>query len=165
MSLVVGTNSYITVQEADELIAQNFMSTDPIRVFWGNISEDSDKESLILNSTKKYDRDSMCYKWFKQDPDQPLQFPRIDIYKQIIECPEDIKLGLLVQGIKTNMMNQYSEYQQLKAQGIRQFADGSGAKIEFFDSFDVRSIDTSVMDTGMYKLVFNQYFKDYVDLL
>lgn len=163
MGLIVGTNSYITVQEADQLIADNFMSTDPIRVFWGNISNDSDKESIILNSTKKFDRDSMCYKWFKQSDDQPLQFPRVDVYKNVIECPEDIKLGLLLQGIKTNMMNKYAEYQQLKSQGVKTFADGSGARIEFFDTFQTKDIDTSMLSNGMYRLVYDQYFIDYID--
>lgn len=163
MALVVGTNSYITVQEADQLIADNFMSTDPIRVFWNNIGNDADKESIILNSTKKFDRDSMCYKWFKQDVNQPLQFPRVDIYKNVIDCPEDIKLGLLLQGIKTNMMNKYAEYQQLKAQGVKTFADGSGARIEFFDTFQTKDIDTSMLSNGMYKLVYDQYFIDYID--
>ena len=165
MALVVGTNSYIDVQEANQLITDNFMSNDPIRVFWNSITSDSDKESLILNSTKKFDRDSMCYKWFKQDAEQPLQFPRVDTYKRVIECPEDIKLGLLLQGIKNNMANAYAEYQQLKAQGVKQFADGSGAKIEFFDTFQSKDIDTSVMDNGLYSSVYNTYFRDYIDLV
>lgn len=165
MGLIVGTNSYITIQEADQLIADNFMSTDPIRIFWGNISNESDKESIILSSTKKFDRDSMCYKWFKQDIDQPLQFPRVDVKNNVIECPEDIKLGLLLQGVKTNMMNKYAEYQELKAQGVKQFADGSGAKIEFFDTFQVKDVDKSIMNNGMYKLIYDQYFADYIDLV
>lgn len=163
MGIVVGTNSYITVQEADQLIAEYFTSSNPIRVFWGTISNDSDKESIIISSTKKFDRDSMCYKWFKQDINQPLQFPRVDIHKNVIECPEDIKLGLLLQGIKTNMMDKYNEYQELKAQGVKQFADGSGAKIEFFDTFQTKDIDTSMLSNGMYKLVYDQYFADYID--
>lgn len=162
MALVVGTNSYITVQEANQLITDNFMSTDPIRVFWNNIGNDSDKESIILNSTKKFDKDSMCYKWFKQDVNQPLQFPRVDIYKNIIECPEDIKLGLLLQGIKTNMANAYAEYQQLKAQGVKSYKI-KDASVEFFDTFQTKDIDTSMLSNGMYKLVYDQYFIDYID--
>lgn len=162
MSIVVGTNSYISVQDADQLIAEYFTSSNPIRVFWDNISESSDKESIILSSTKKFDRDSMCYKWFKQDINQPLQFPRVDVHKNVIECPEDIKLGLLLQGIKTNMMDKYNEYQELKAQGVKSYKI-KDASVEFFDTFQTKDIDTSMLSNGMYKLVYDQYFADYID--
>lgn len=165
MGIIVGTNSYIDVQEANQLITDNFMSKDPIRVFWESLNSNSDKESLIISSTKKYDRDSMCYKWFKQDVNQSLQFPRVDIYKNVIDCPEDIKLGLLIQGIKTNMMNKYAEYQELKAQGVKSFGDGSGAKIEWFDTFQIKDMDTTKLSNGMFSGVYNQYFKDYIDIV
>lgn len=162
MGIVVGTNSYISVQDADQLIAEYFTSSNPIRVFWDNISESSDKESIILSSTKKFDRDSMSYKWFKQDVNQPLQFPRVDVHKNVIECPEDIKLGLLLQGIKTNMMDKYNEYQELKAQGVKSYKI-KDASVEFFDTFQTKDIDTSMLSNGMYKLVYDQYFADYID--
>ena len=164
MGIIVGTNSYIDVQEANQLITDYFMSTDPIRVFWESLSNDSDKESLILNSTRKYDRDSMCYKWFKQDVNQSLQFPRVDIYKNVIDCPEDIKLGLLVQGIKENMLNKYAEYQELKSQGIKSYKI-KDASVEWFDTFQTKDIDTTKLSNGMFSNVYNQYFRDYIDLV
>lgn len=164
MGIIVGTNSYIDVQEANQLITDYFMSTDPIRVFWESLSSNSDKESLILNSTRKYDRDSMGYKWFKQDNEQTLQFPRIDIYKRVIQCPEDIKLGLLIQGIKENMLNKYAEYQELKAQGIKSYKI-KDASVEFFDTFQIKDVDTTRVENGIFKNEYNQYFKDYIDLI
>lgn len=164
MGIIVGTNSYIDVQEANQLITDNFMSTDPIRVFWESLSSNSDKESLILNSTRKYDRDSMCYKWFKQDVNQSLQFPRVDINKRVIDCPEDIKLGLLIQGIKENMMNKYAEYQELKAQGVKSYKI-KDASVEFFDTFQIKDVDTTKLSNGMFSGVYNQYFKDYIDII
>ena len=164
MGIIVGTNSYIDVQEANQLITDYFMSTDPIRVFWESLSSNSDKESLIISSTKKYDRDSMCYKWFKQDVNQSLQFPRVDIYKNVIDCPEDIKLGLLVQGIKTNMMNKYAEYQELKSQGIKSYKI-KDASVEWFDTFQIKDMDTTKLSNGMFSGVYNQYFKDYIDIV
>lgn len=164
MELIVGTNSYIDIQEANQLITDNFMSTDPIRVFWESIGNDSNKESLILNSTRKFDRDSMCYKWFKQDNEQTLQFPRVDIYKNVIQCPEDIKLGLLIQGIKENMLNKYAEYQELKAQGIKSYKI-KDASVEWFDTFQTKDIDTTKLSNGMFTKVYNLYFKDYIDII
>lgn len=164
MGIIVGTNSYIDVQEANQLITDNFMSTDPIRVFWESLNSNSDKESLIISSTKKYDRDSMCYKWFKQDVNQSLQFPRVDIYKNVIDCPEDIKLGLLIQGIKENRLNKYAEYQELKSQGIKSYKI-KDASVEWFDTFQIKDMDITRVDNGMFSDVYNQYFKDYIDIV
>lgn len=164
MGIIVGTNSYIDVQEANQLITDYFTTQNPIRVFWESLSNDSDKESLILNSTRKYDRDSMGYKWFKKENNQPLQFPRVTAYKEEIQCPDDIKLGLLIQGIKENILNKYAEYQELKAQGIKSYKI-KDASVEWFDTFQTKDIDTTKQSNGMFTQVYNLYFKDYIDIV
>ena len=56
MELIVGTNTYFTQEECEEIIASNFMSTDSKRIFWNNLPKE-DKEILIVSTHKKIDKD------------------------------------------------------------------------------------------------------------
>ena len=162
MELIVGTNCYTDVTQATELINTYFQSSDPIRKYWNDIAEDSDKAAIILRNTMLYDNDDIMYKGFKYDKDQSLQFPRIDVYKRVIECPVEVKLGLLIQGIKSDISNNYDEYKELKAQGIKNYKI-KDASVEFFEHIDTNDIDTVKSENGMFINVFNQYFKRYTD--
>lgn len=164
MALIVGVNAYCDVNEATELLHDNFPSTDPVRKYWDNIASEDDKQAIIVGTTRKYDSDDMCYKWFKLEVNQPLQFPRIDINKNIIECPDDIKLGLLIQGIKTDISNVGNEYQNLKAQGIKSYKI-KDASVEFFEHIDLEDIETVKQKNGMYKIVFDTYIKRYTEFI
>lgn len=164
MELVVGTNCYTDIAQATEIIDNYLTPNDPIRKYWDSVADDATKKAIILGSTHKYDNDSMFYKWFKQSANQPLQFPRVDMNNNVIECPLDIKLGLLVQGIKVSINEKYTEYSELKAQGIKNYKI-KDASVEFFDVIDSSDINTVQDNTGMYKVVYNQYFKNWTDLI
>lgn len=73
MSLNVGVNSYITVAEADELIADNFISTNEALVMWNSLQQ-SDKEALLIKSCRSIDQLRLNGK--KLRTNQYLQFPR-----------------------------------------------------------------------------------------
>ena len=164
MELVVGTNCYTDIAQATEIIDNYLTPNDPIRKYWDSVADDATRKAIILGSTHKYDNDSMFYKWFKQSANQPLQFPRVDMNNNVIECPLDIKLGLLVQGIKVSINEKYTEYSELKAQGIKNYKI-KDASVEFFDVIDSSDINTVQDNTGMYKIVYNQYFKNWTDLI
>lgn len=164
MGLIVGVNCYFDVAEANEIIDSYLSSNDPVRKYWDNILDDNEKAAIILGTTQKYDRESMCYKYFKKEKNQPLQFPRIDSYKNEYECPLDIKLGLLIQGIKAVISQESSEYQQLKAQGIKEYKI-KDASVTFFEHTDLDDIDTVKTGSGMYKVVFDTYFKDWTEFI
>ena len=51
MGLEVGVNSYITVEEANSLIADNFPSIDEARMMWNSLT-DKDKESMLIRSCR-----------------------------------------------------------------------------------------------------------------
>lgn len=164
MTLEVGTNCYTDIAEANEIIDSYFDETDPIRKYWDSIIDDNNKSAIILGTTHKYDRDSMFYKGFKKEKNQNMQFPRINEYGGITECPLDIKLGLLIQGIRTAISNKSSEYSELKAQGIKEYKI-KDADVEFFEHIDLEDIDTIKMSSGMYKIVYDTYFTDWTDLI
>lgn len=157
MSLIIGTNAYADVTEYDDLIASRFMSTNPIRVFWDSLSN-SDKESLIVGSTLKYDRDSFNYRGYKQDKTQPLQFPRLINSDDVIDCYDNIKLGIVLQGCK-DVMSEGTTEGEMYENGIKSFADGTGARIEFASSSDGLAAKTS---NGINRDIWMNYFDDYV---
>ena len=94
----------------------------------------------------------MMYKGVKKDTEQALQFPRI-INNKEVECPEAIKAGLIVQCIK-DLIADGSEEESLKNMGVKSFADGSGARIEFSDTATCNSLN---IDNKIWK----QYFSDW----
>ena len=151
MGLEVGQNSYITVAEADEIIASRFMSISNERKLWNSLSEE-DKGILIVTTTEKYDNDNMMYKGTKVDKEQALQFPRI-INGKVVDCPETIKAGLIMQCIKDLLANS-SEEESLKNMGVKSFADGSGARIEFSDKATCNSLN---IDNKIWKQYFSTW--------
>lgn len=154
MEIVVGQNSYMTVAEADELI-QYLPFNDSCRKLWESLGDDNKKASIILSSTFLYDNDSMEYIGVKKDKEQSLQFPRI--YKgNEIDCPFYVKLGLLILGLSDISSND-SEEESLRKAGIKSFADGSGAKMEFIENFKTTHVNSIGIDKDIWKKYFSEY--------
>lgn len=151
MGLVVGQNSYVTVAEADEIIASRFRSTSKERLLWNSLDE-NDKAVVIIDTTEKYDNDSMLYKYRKAEVNQPLQFPRIMDTGSIVECPEIIKVGLLVQAI-LDIEAEDSEEKQLVRNGITKYKI-KDAEVTFKDT--AFNIDKN--SVGLNAEVWSRYF-------
>lgn len=162
MELIVGTNCYTDISQANQLIEDYMLSTNPIRVMWNSL-QDEDKKTIILNSTMKYDNDAILYKGRKQSKDQSLQFPRIENCSDVIECPDRIKIGLLIQGIKELIAEQSEsgEFSVLQSRGVKSFADGSGARVEFASANELAGNNNVKNELGLYNGVFKTYFKQY----
>jgi hypothetical protein len=163
MNLIVGENTYMTVEDANQLLSDFLVSSDPMKKYWDALSND-DKSVLIYSNTQKFDNDDMMYRWFKLDAEQPLQFPRIDINKKVIEVPNKIKLGLLINGIQTAMYSKDTDYTSLRDQGIRQYKI-KDASVEFFSSADMAGGTLGKTSNGMYKSIFENYFKEFTVLV
>lgn len=157
MSIIVNTNSYFSVDEANNIML-TMISTGSLVNLWNNLSDD-DKEAVIINSTEKYDNNKMEYIGVKKDVNQPLQFPRVIDQDKIIECPYKIKKGLLLQGLLDVVSDQDSSLEySLKLNGVKQFSDGSGASVTFDD---VANIDKQIVGSGIHKDIFEAYFSEY----
>lgn len=75
MSLTVGTDSYVTVDEADAYVSTYYVSTDAQRVAWEALT-DTDKEIYLRNALISIEQLPFLgekYLW----SDQNLAFPRI----------------------------------------------------------------------------------------
>lgn len=73
MTITVGTNTYVTVVEADAYITEHFVSTDAQLVAW-NLLSDGDKEIYLRNATRAMER--LFITGRKYADSQDLAFPR-----------------------------------------------------------------------------------------
>ncbi len=111
--LVVGENTYITIFEADALIAQRLDRYNELRLFWETFS-DTEKEQYLIRAVEQME--NVMYPGRKTFPNQPLTFPRYPSY----EVPKDIKLaqaynalGFLNKDIKAASEGSKSVYAQM----------------------------------------------------
>ena len=157
MSLVIGENCYVGVDGANDLIHGSFMNNSNIRKFWDELNNE-DKEIIIESSTNLYDTDRMLYSGKKVDGSQHLQYPRINWSGAVIEAPKKIILGYLVQYL-TDRINEGSDFGGMQLDGVKSFADGSGAKIEFDSSSTISNNNKNSL--GISKSIWDKYFKEF----
>lgn len=117
MELVVGKNTYFDVDEADEIISSRFRKNSIERKTWDDLGDE--KSIVILYTTEKYDNSNMLYKGSKKDSKQNLQFPRI-INNEEVNCPESIKVGLILQCLR-DLIAENSEEEQLLKKGVTKY--------------------------------------------
>lgn len=160
MELIPGVNSYMTLDEINDMVNMSFLSNSKEREYWGTLSDD-DKCILVLNTMDIIDNTQMKYKGVKYSKSQSLQWPRLICQVQT-DVPWAVKKGLILQ-MMSNSMSDLTAYNKLKRQGIKSFADGGGAKIEFANTSD--GIGTVKNNNGIDKNIFDTYFKDWTILV
>lgn len=160
MSLIVGENSYVDVHQADELIHGRFMTSSKERTYWDSLTN-GDKEIILVSTTEKYDKDNLLFKGRKATANQNLQFPRLTNCGNTVEVPVQVVVGYILMGIYDNIIGT-SDEAQLQLNGVKSFADGSGARIEFGGTSDL-SQQYSKNSLGLYNNVFDIYIKQYTD--
>lgn len=84
--LKVNENTYITVAEADELIALHCERFNPLRSFWEALDE-NEKEQYLLRGIEEME--TLIVSGRKSRLQQPLSFPRYPS----LEVPKEIKLA------------------------------------------------------------------------
>lgn len=84
--LTVSENTYITIAEADELIATQLDKYNGLRLFW-EILDDEEKEQYLTRSIEQME--TLIYPGQKSRPMKPLTFPRAPS----VEVPKEIKLA------------------------------------------------------------------------
>jgi hypothetical protein len=75
MDLVIGTNSYVTLDEATGLLESYLVSTDPLLTTYKNLSE-NDKKVVLYKSC--LDMQKLVYRGIKKANGQQLAFPRVN---------------------------------------------------------------------------------------
>ena len=153
MELVVNENSYFDLTEANELVSGRLLSISDEGKFWNSLS-DKDKSVLIINGTELFEK--LHFIGSKLDTNQKLQFPRL--YKgDTVNISDSVKFGILLNLI-IKYKSQDSDKGKLLKSGVKKYSV-EGASIEF--QSDTSMIDT-VLNNGIYKSVFDEYFINYV---
>lgn len=114
MALVVGTNSYVTVAEADLYFTDRLYSDD-----WLDLNPDPDgvKDKSLISACLQVLETLCAWDYSKTDSDQDLAFPR----NGDTEVPEDIKIAqmeialeIISQGV-VSFTEESDELKSLKA--------------------------------------------------
>lgn len=124
MKLIVNTNSYVTISEADKIVENYFLEDDVERLKYENLSDD-DKSAILYRSC--LDMQVIPYRGYKKDPQQTLAFPRIN--RAGYESDEyTVKLAQVLNAfgyINTTNDELTNNVAELKRNGVTQFSLGS----------------------------------------
>lgn len=157
MGLIVYENSYMTLEEANDIVSKSFLSSSKERQFWDGLT-DSDKEILIINATDQVDVQQSAFRGNKVNSKQNMEWPRV-INGNNTDTPYSIKKGILLNIIKQNLLSMTDEG-KLIAMGVKSFADGGGAKIEF-NTESTSSSEWITNKVGIFKNIWKTYFSDW----
>ena len=149
----VGKNTYFTVEEADEIMNEEFMSTDEESVYWNSLTNDKDKEVLIKKATALMEK--LMYVGIKDNTSNEMKWPR-KIDCKLIEFPYELKIAVLAQGISM-YKDLGSEANKLQTQGVKKYTTAE-ASIEFIGSNENKTI----MKNNIYKDVYDTYIKPWI---
>lgn len=158
MNLVVGENSYMTLDEANNIISSSLLSTSMEHQFWDGLSDD-DKCVLIINYTEVVDKQEFMYKGKKVNNSQKMEWPRV-ICGNNTDAPLSIKKGLLLNLLRDNTIENTDEG-KLISMGVKSFADGGGARIEFADAGTSASNEYTKNLFGVYRKIWRTYFSEW----
>lgn len=150
MKFEVDYNTYMTVTEADSIIADEFDSKSEEYILWSQL-DNLGKQRLIINGTRLVDK--LPYIGIQYPGTNSLRWPRL-ISSRYFECPYDIKVGILKQ-ITRETINSYTNEYKLQELGVKSYSI-KGASISFTDK------EYNKISLGIYKDIYDEYFSKWV---
>lgn len=161
--LVVGENCYFDVAEANQMIEDNFLSTEVEYTTWNSLSDD-EKTIIIYRNTQFIENYTMLWKGCKIYNSNPMQWPR-NIDSQSVEIPEIVKLGILLNGIKQKIestdTSNLKEYNEMINNGIKEYKI-KDASVTFKDDAVANNQYSKMPGLDkIYKDIFDNYFARY----
>lgn len=88
MAIIVGKNSYVTLDEANDYIENYYTSNDKLRKAWEEL-EDTDKEVMLLNGARAIE--SLVLLGKRATRTQSMEFPRRIDHVIQHEVPDNVK--------------------------------------------------------------------------
>ena len=146
MSIEIGINSYMSLDEANEIMEEELLSNDSDLMAWKALS-DTDKEKLVIIGTRLVDK--LPFLGIKYNDKIVLQWPRVMNNKEV-ECPRDIKIGLLKQVLR-DYYNKNKQETKLQELGVKSYSI-KNASISFSD------VNSNKLSNGVYKDIYLEYF-------
>lgn len=161
-SVVVGVNSFISLEEANNIIGDNYISTSDTAVWWSGLS-DSDKAVCLISATNIINSEQWFWIGKRVDENQSLVFPRLDVENnKEYNINDTFKLGIIKLMIKNNEASLNDMYKLIKT-GITSFSDGGGMSVKFGDDIVKKSSLKSSSDV-IPDDIFRTYFIEYSNM-
>lgn len=161
-SVVVGVNSFISLEEANNIIGDNYISTSDTAVWWSGLS-DSDKAVCLISATNIINSEQWFWIGKRVDENQSLVFPRLDVENnKEYDINDTFKLGIIKLMINNNETSLNDMYKLIKS-GITSFSDGGGMSVKFGDDVVKKSSLKSSSDV-IPDDIFRTYFIEYSNM-
>ena len=114
MSIIIGANSYITVQEADDYITEHYFDTDEVTEKWFLLDEE-EKEIVLKRASRSMNL--WPFTGVKSSYNQTLAFPRYPSKT----VPEEVKFAQVEEALFLFSNDPYNEY---RARGVQRYSIG-----------------------------------------
>lgn len=152
MELTVGTNSYMSLEEANTIVENELLDTSNEYKNWNSLNENN-KTKLIIKGTRIID--SIPFRGVKYNLSKvgELQWPRL-INNELVECPPEIKVALIRQVLR-DYTNSSRQEMQLQEMGVKSYSINK-ASISFGDK------NSTKLDNGIYNDIYFELLKKWV---
>lgn len=147
----VGVNTYLTVEEADSIVLDEFSETDNMYKLWETLDENG-KQRMLVNGARKIS--SIVWRGIRYPGYQNLQWPRLIQYRYV-ECPYDVKVGIIKQALTDEIYNSKQEASLINS-GVKQYVI-KGASITFAD----KASSINKLTNGIWEEVYREYFEQW----
>lgn len=118
MALVIGENSYVTLEEAQSIVEDELYSDSPEFLIWESLDEKG-KELVCKKGTRAIN--SLEFIGVRPVWKSKLKFPRIINGEEKI--PEEIKIAAVINGIMDKLMSSNEQY-KLGRSGVKSMTVG-----------------------------------------
>lgn len=125
MLLEVGVDTYITVEEAGEIISLNFLAADVVRVNWENLTED-DKAVCLRQAFRAIE--GLPYVGRKTDLSQLTAFPRMpdtEVPTAVLEA----QALTAVNFADPKLTAELARYRRMRTAGVSSYRIGKFAEV------------------------------------
>lgn len=153
MAITIGDNAYFDVEEANEIVENEFMSQSREAVYWNSLTNNKDKEVLIKKITALFEK--LVYLGYKVDVENKLNWPRY-INSRQLQFPYELKVAILAQGI-TDYKDINEDESKLQSLGVKKYSTAE-ASIEFISGTD----NNLKVCGGIYKDIYDTYVKSWL---
>lgn len=152
MELTVGTNSYMSLEEANTIVENELLDTSNEYKNWNSLNENN-KTKLIIKGTRIID--SIPFRGVKYNLSKvgELQWPRL-VNNELVECPPEIKVALIRQVLR-DYTNSSRQEMQLQEMGVKSYSINK-ASISFGDK------NSTKLDNGIYNDIYFELLKKWV---
>lgn len=152
MELTVGTNSYMSLEEANTIVENELLDTSNEYKNWNSLNENN-KTKLIIKGTHIID--SIPFRGVKYNLSKvgELQWPRL-INNELVECPPEVKVALIRQVLR-DYTNSSRQEMQLQEMGVKSYSINK-ASISFGDK------NSTKLDNGIYNDIYFELLKKWV---